>query len=154
MVIKSPEPPYGNEKCSSNLTHIRARNVIIHGLQEDEITDEDKIREVFAATNTQQSPMHMYRLGPRKPERNRPLLLCMKSAQEKEIFMSKLWMLKNFKRNVNLSVTNDYTLDERKIIRNCVEEAKKRNMKGVKGFLWKVRGTPREGMRIVKIYKE
>ena len=78
----------------------------------------------------------------------------MKSAQEKEIFMSKLWMLKNFKRNVNLSVTNDYTLDERKIIRNCVEEAKKRNMKGVKSFLWKVQGTPREGMRIVKINKE
>ena len=79
-------------------------------------------------------------------------MVRMKSINEKEEFMSKLWMLKpvqmKFKK---LSITNDYTLDERMIIKDYVEEAKKRNMIGTKEYAWKVRGTPREGMKLIKI---
>lgn len=66
--------------------------------------------------------------------------------------MSKLWMLKCVKKKFNrLSITNDYTLDERKIMKDYVEEANKRNMTRMKGYVWKVRGTPRQGMRLIKI---
>ena len=46
------------------------------------------------------------------------------------------------------SITHDYTIDERKVIKECVEEAKKRNNTGTKGYVWKVRGTPRNRMKL------
>ena len=133
----------------------RERNIIIHGLKEDGISDQYQIKEILAATITQYTPMSMFRLGPKKAYKNRPILLRMHSTREKEEFMSKLWMLKNVKMKFkNLSVTNDYSLDERKMIKKYVEEANKRNTTGTKGYLWKVRGTPKEGMRIIKIAKQ
>ena len=48
----------------------------------------------------------------------------MKTKDDKENFMSKLWMLKNArKRFGNISITNDYTLEERNFIKKWVEEA-------------------------------
>ena len=133
----------------------RERNIIIHGLKEDEISDHYQIKEIFAATTTQCAPLSVCRLGVEKADKDRPILLRMQSTREKEEFMSKLWMLKNVKMKFNkLSITNDYTLDERKMIKKCVEEANKRNMTGTIGYTWKVRGTPKEGMRIIKIAKQ
>ena len=57
------------------------------------------------------------------------MLLRMASTHEKEEFMSKLWMLKSVKMKFNkISITNDYTLDERKMIKKYVEEENMRNM--------------------------
>ena len=54
-------------------------------------------------------------------------------------------MLKNKISFKKVSITNDYTLGERKMIRTLVDEAN--------GYVWKVRGAPKEGMRIIKILK-
>ena len=71
---------------------------------------------------------------------------------DKEEFMSKLWMLKYIRMKFKkLSITHDYTQNERKIIKSYVEEAKKRNMSDTKGYKWQVRGTPRQGMSLIKI---
>ena len=76
----------------------------------------------------------------------------MKNSDEKEEFMSKLWMLKNATtRYQNISITHDYTLEERNMIRKWVEEAKRRNTHGTDEYRWKVRGTPRTGLRLVQI---
>ena len=60
-----------------------------------------------------------------------------------------VWILGQPKKK--LSITHDYTIDERKVIKEYVEEAKKRNNTGTKGYVWKVRGTPRNGMKLMKI---
>jgi len=126
----------------------RDRNVIIHGLEEEEgSTDKERIDEIFETTNMGPGPVSFYRLGGKKPGANRPIMLRMQTATDKEEFMSNLWMLKQLQTKFKkLSITHDYTKDERKAIRELVDEAKKRNDTVTKGFIWKVRG-----MRLTKM---
>ena len=92
-----------------------------------------------------------HRLGMKKLDRPRPIKLTMKSIDQKEQFMSKLGKLKfaddEFKK---ISVTNDYTIVEREEIRRWVKKANDKN-DGMKDYVWKLRGTPKTGMRLVKI---
>ena len=84
--------------------------------------------------------------------------LTMESKEEKDKFMSQLGKLKyagaEYKK---ISVTDDYSVEERDEIRRWVTLAKRKNEtedgenKGKKNYAWKVRGTPKTGMRIVKI---
>ena len=75
--------------------------------------------------------MFTYRLGAKSPDKVRPIMLCMHTINDKEEFMSKLWMLKSVRiKFKHLSITKDYTLDECKMIKDYIGEAKKRNMKG------------------------
>ena len=80
---------------SAHLETDREQNIIIHGLKEDEVSDTQLVSELFTATATQHTPSVMNILGPKKDGKIRPLMLRMKSKDEKEEFMSKLWMLKN-----------------------------------------------------------
>ena len=74
-------------------------------------------------------------------------MLRMPTVTDKEEFMANLWMLKQLQTKFKkLSITHDYTKDERKAIRELVDEAKKRNDTVTKGFIWKVRG-----MRLTKM---
>ena len=135
-----------------NLDQNREQNVIIHGLKEGDICDTKLVEDIFAATATQHEPAHTMRLGEKNNVKTRPLILFMKNKVEKEEFMSKLWMLKNVKtRFKNMSITNDYTLEERNLIKKWVDEANRRNTTGTNEYQWKVRGTPRDGLRLVKI---
>ena len=49
-----------------------------------------------------------------------------------------------------ISITEDYTQEERREIKRWVDEAKERTKREV-GYEWKVRGTPRTKLRLVKI---
>ena len=100
------------------------------------MTDKEHIDEIFKTTNTESCPIAFYRLGSKRPDANRPIMLRMRTISEKEEFMSKLWMLGQLKKK--LSITHDYTIDERKVIKEYVEEAKKRNNTSTTGYVWKV----------------
>ena len=133
-----------------NLWADREQNVVIHGLKEDEVSDAQLVNDVLTAAATQHTPSLMYRLGPKKNGKIRPLMLRMKSKEEKDDFMSNLWMLKKVKtRFKGMSITHDYSLDERNMIKKYVEEAKRRSE--ANEHTWKVRGTPRGGLWLVKI---
>ena len=128
------------------ITNEREGNIIIYGLEEvgDNAIDENKVKDVFDAVNVKYKPISMYRLGAKQEDKIRPLMVCLQSKEEKGDFMSKLWKLKyardKFKR---ISITHDYTLEERKTIKEWVKEAKRRNMNENEGYTWKVRGTPK-----------
>lgn len=129
----------------------RERNIVIHGLRDGE-NDGDLVKDIFSATATQHAPVTMYRLGPKKTNTTRPLLLRMKTIEEKDEFMSRLWMLKNLKMKYGkMSITNDHTLEERRMIKEHVQEANKRNTEESKEFKWKVRGSPKDGLKIIRI---
>ena len=148
-----PKPPSQTQQGTpeQRLDKEREKNVIIHGLLEDEeLTDKERIDEIFLTTNTEQSQLTFFRLGSKKPGSSRPIMVRMQTIADKEEFMSKLWMLKRLQRK-NLSITNDYSIDERRKIKEYAEEAKKRNNFDTKGYKWKVRGTPREGMKLIRI---
>ena len=132
----------------------RENNLIIHGMTEGdcETSDEDKVEDLFQAINVEYKPATIFRLGVKQETRNRPLMIRLSSKEEKFSILSKLGRLKYARRKYEdrISVTHDYTLEERKTIKELVEEAKRRNTleknEGAQGYTWKVRG-----MQLVKI---
>lgn len=139
----------------------RDQNIIIHGIDEGNEVDYDNIylKKLFAIIEMNHtSPTIAHRLGMKKPDGPRPMKITMETKNEKDKFMSQLGKLKyagaEYKK---ISVTDDYTLEEREEIRRWVTSAKRKNEaeekenKGKKSYVWKVRGTPKTGMRIVKI---
>ena len=130
------------------------QNVIIHGINEGEEVGHDaiylqKLFDILEMGHT--GPTIAHRLGMKKHDRPRPIKLTMKSINQKVQFKSKLGKLK-FAEDVfkKISVTDDYTIEEREEIRRWVNKANDKN-DGMKDYVWKVRGTPKTGMRLVKI---
>ena len=93
-----------------------------------------------------------HRLGMKHTVKSRPLKIIMKSVIEKNEVMSRLGRLKDavaeFKK---ISITDDYTREEREEIKRWIMLAKEKNIKEETGYTWKVRGTPKEGLRLALI---
>ena len=65
--------------------------------------------------------------------------------------MASLSKLKNAAPSLRgLSVRDDYTLEERKLIKSFYDDAKRRNEEENVTH-WKVRGTPKNGLKVVKV---
>ena len=75
----------------------------------------------------------------------------MKTLKAKSSFMASLGKLKHgpdtFKR---ISVTDDYTQEERKEIKRWIEEAKVRS-RNESDYVWKVRGSPNNNLRLIRM---
>ena len=79
--------------------------------------------------------------------------LTMKCVEDKEQVMSNLKKLKDADPEFHrLSIRDDYTMEERDLIKKFAEDAKKKN-KEENTTAWKVRGTPKNGLHLVKITK-
>lgn len=131
---------------------LRASNIIVHGVNESEQDDKDYVSLLFRTLGVQSEPESITRLGKPEPDKIRPLKIKMKSESEKDHLMSRLVNLKNaedrFKR---ISVTDDYTAQEREEIRRWVDKAREKNLDENGQFTWKVRGTPKNGLRLARI---
>ena len=134
----------------------RAQNVIIHGLPEEanslegRVADNQTIKDFLTAIGVASEPRSIFRIGERNDARCRPIKLIMAINNEKDLVMSSLSKLKEapdkFKR---ISVTDDYTAKEREEIRKMVVEAKSKTaLEGEGKFVFKVRGTPKNGLVI------
>ena len=143
-----------NKEMRTNIDNKRKVNIIIHGLDEKSDGDEVSIKKIFDLMGMEIDPSMTHRLGAKKENRARPVKIVMKSESHKASFMSKLWMLKHG-INQKIRVTDDYTWEEREEIRRWIKMANERNEKDnegrTKNYKWKVRGTPKTGMRIVQI---
>ena len=87
------------------------------------------------------------RLGRRKDDKTKPLKISMTTLNEKQLIMSNLRKLKNATDTYRrISITDDYTFEERQEVRKKVIEAKnKTEAEGEGNYVWKVRGTPKNG---------
>ena len=91
------------------------------------------------------------RLGAFADNRIRPVKLIMESAEDKEQVQSRLINLKGAEEIYRkVSVRDDYTLKERELVKDMVKKANERNT-AEETNAWKVRGTPKNGLRLVKI---
>ena len=73
----------------------------------------------------------------------------MESTSDKELVMSRLPNLKNAEeRYRKCSVRDDYTFEERQLIKEWVKKADEKN-NAENTNTWKVRGTPKNGLRLV-----
>ena len=85
----------------------------------------------------------------------RPLKVRFNSEQEKINVMNRLSNLKKadekFKK---ISITDDYTMQEREEIQRFVAEAKRKNVDETGTFFWRVRGSPKTGLELRKVPKK
>ena len=137
----------------------RVNNIIIYGISE-EITEENLsikdhdvnfIKSFVDVIEADVEPKQIVRLGNENADKKRPVKVILKNKEDKNEIMSNLNKLKNADTALRgISVRDDYTLEERKLIRTMNEEARKRN-EAENVTHWKVRGTPKNGLRVVKI---
>ena len=138
---------------------LRACNIIIHGSDENNAekpTDEVFVNNMFFRIGVEDcSPKSIVRLGNTELNRKRPIKVTFKNEQDKEKVMSNLRNLKDKKIYNGISITDDYTVTERKMIKEYTIKAKEKN--SIEGenseFEWKVRGTPKNGL-VVKRFKK
>ena len=139
----------------------RSQNFIIHGFSESPETqegnDEDcnTIGELLGIIEVEAIPESITRLGKRHETNSRPIKVKMTSLNEKQMVMSSLAKLTNataeFKK---ISITDDYTFGERQTIKNKVTEARnKAESEGEGNYIWRVRGGPKNGLRLVRFTK-
>ena len=131
----------------------RELNIIIHGLKEDgKVSQCPVTNELFETLELKHHPTtSVDRLGAKSQDKIRPIRVTMESYERKQEFMSSLWKLKHGPDKFQkISITDDYTQDERREIKRWVEEAKKRTQ-DEDGYVWKVRGSPRSKIRLVKM---
>ena len=109
----------------------RALNIVIHGLTEpsvpNAVIDDKKNVDDFLAIiqQTDAKPVTITRLGTRDENKTRPIKIKFNLLSDKQLVMSSLSKLKEapdmFRK---ISVTEDYTIEERAEIRKKVKEAK------------------------------
>ena len=112
----------------------------------------------FTAIDVDVTPKAYKRLGKQTENRIRPLKLEMETAFEKDKVMLSLNKLKDktYEQLRKISVTDDYTLAERAEIKRWADNARNKNQEEGKdcNFVWRVRGSPKNGLRLVKIFKK
>ncbi len=132
----------------------RGLNIIVHGLKEDGMSARTNpiVKELFDTLEMKHHPTTSAdRLGAKSPVKIRPIRVTMESYERKRQFMSSLWRLKHGPDKFQkISITDDYTQEERREIKRWVDEAKKRTQME-DGYVWKVRGSPRSKIRLVRM---
>ena len=135
----------------------RATNLIIYGIEEAADGhleyDQNFVVSLLDTIGVAQRPKKVMRLGNKTDGKPRPVKLVMDSEDDKDSIMARLGNLKNaddIYRKV--SIRDDYTLEERDMIREFVKKAEAKNL-AENTQEWKVRGTPKTGLRLVRITK-
>ena len=149
------------EEDEKELKDIKSRdkNIIIHGIQEpmeetkekEHEQDKSEIEDILRDIGVQDIKPSHHRIG-QKHEKGvfwRPIKVILQSVSEKERIMQNLHKLKRF-GHFGLSVTDDFTINERKRIKEKCQEAKNLNKGNNGDFVWRVRGSPRTRLRLVQ----
>ena len=149
-----------NERVNETERVKREKNIILHGVTEFDGTPEeikeqehDYIGSLLDIIGVKSKPEYIGRLGQKVNERSRPIKLAMKTLQEKDEIMSRLVNLKNAEDKYRkISIKDDYTMQERLLVKQYLKEADEKNKAG-NTDKWKVRGNPKNGLRVVEINK-
>ena len=80
----------------------------------------------------------------------------MKNEEDKQRILNNLRKLKGNKEFKGLSVTEDLTQSERKMVREWASKAEEKNKNEVPGsnVIWRVRGSPKNGLRLKKFLRQ
>ena len=137
-------------------------NIIIHGIMEfiedakEKLEQDDKrtVTNTFKSMGLNISVVKVERIGVFTKEREenqryRPIKVHLESKEAKIKVLQNLKKLKEF----DLRITEDLTVQERKLVKEWSDLAKKRNQENTdKSFKWRVRGSPRCGLYLKKVY--
>jgi hypothetical protein len=140
--------------------YMRENNIIIHGKcvsennkDNDKQFVNDMIKDISVGAFTAKS---IVRIGKTEKEKNRPIKVVFNNKEEKSKVMSNLRHLKGKEVYNKISITDDYTMSERKMVKDYVDMAKQKNRElgnDAKTIIL-VRGTPKNGLYLKELMKE
>ena len=139
----------------------RSQNFIIHGAEEiganeDEIKENDEryVIEILEHLEIVAKPEGVIRLGKVNENKARVMKITMPTKVSKDKVMDSLRKLKGTEETFGkLSVTDDYTVTERKQIQEFVKKAREQGKQDT-SQVFKVRGDPKNGLRIISYKKK
>ena len=134
----------------------RENNVIIHGKEElgEHNNDISFVKNLLSEIGINIETKHVNRIGKLQPSKKRPIKIVFENIKDKELVISNLRLLKGKKEFQGLSVRDDYTVAERNIAKDYTTKAKLRNeAEEDPKYEWKVRGSPRNGMKLKRFLK-
>ena len=130
----------------------RTTNLIIHGKEEISTKDDIEFINNFV-TDLQIGVINikqLERIGQNK-EGKRPIKLTFNNEEDQQKVFSNLRSLKGKTSYKGISVKEDYTYNERLLIREFAEQARIKNTKEddkKSNIIWRVRGSPKNGLRL------
>ena len=116
------------EILEKNDRKTRAKKIVVHGKKEDDGEDDAFIKEFLILVGDDDSKMvSAKRIGTAQETTTRPILVQLQSEVDKIKVMSNLRNLKDVSKYTGISITGDYTLAEREMIKNYRQKAKELN---------------------------
>ena len=116
--------------------------------------DESEISELLEDINVSSIKFSHERIGDKRKEKDRPIKVALQTQHDKDLIMKNLFKLKETIFN-HLSITEDFTINERKKIKEMHERTKKLNEENDNNdFRWVIRGSPRTNLRIMKNFSK
>ena len=133
----------------------RSCNIIIHGKDEnkEEKDDSEFVKNMINVIGCNVTPKSVTRIGRPDNNKKRPIKIILQNKQEKDKIMNNLRNLKDHNEFKGISITDDYTMSERQMIKEFATKAKEKSSLEPDGsnYVWRVRGTPKNGL-ILKRY--
>ena len=139
--------------------HMRENNIIIHGKCESENNEDndkqfvnDMIKDISVGAITAKS---IIRIGKTEKEKNRPIKVVFNNKEEKSKVMSNLRYMKGKEVYNKISITDDYTMSERQMVKDYIEMAKQKNRElgNEAKTIILVRGSPKNGLYLKEVMK-
>ena len=118
--------------------------------------DEEFIRYFFGAILLRVTTFKsVSRIGKTDSTKKRPIKVIMNNEEDKHMVMANLRNLKDKDSFRGISVTDDYTVAERQIIKEYADKAKAKNDQesSESKHVWRVRGTRKNGLQLKKLLK-
>ena len=137
---------------------LRSKNLIIHGVEEsssenknDAIKSDDiYINNFTTALKVTFTVKSELRIGLAGQDKNRPIKVVMNTKEVRKRTLSNLRNLKDFPEYKNISVTEDYTITERRMIKDWSDKAKEKNKNESHDSQ---RGSPKAGLQLKRFLK-
>ena len=114
---------------------LRSKNLIIHAVEESSSDNKDDaikfddiyINNFIAALKVTSTVKSASRIGLPTQDKNRPIEVVMNTEEERNRILSNLRNLKDFPEYETISVTEDYTITERRMTKDWSDKTKEKN---------------------------
>ena len=133
----------------------REKNLIIHGKKEqskEDDSDSDFFNQLVKDLQIGSIKIkQIQRIGTMMPNKNRPIKLEFNTEEDKVKVFNNLRNLKGKNDYIGISIKEDYTSNERKLIKQFSERAEIKNKEEEdkkSNIFWRVRGTPKNGLHL------
>ena len=142
---------------------LRSKNLIIYGVEEsssekknDAIKSDDiYIHNLIAASKVTSTVKSESRIGLPAQDKIRPIKVIINTEEVRNRMLSNLRNLRDITEYKTISVTEDNTITERRMIKDWLDKAKEKNKNESPGFtfVWRVRGSSKNGLQLKRFLK-